>query len=151
MSQWRISVVMCVWGSKCFLYLDVHVPRCGRFSAVVLLKWFSVSRACGSSSSAMPWLEYFLFPGYPRALAFSLHGFLLLFCSSCWTLTIQKTCLRALLFFFSSAWSNLLLRLPTNFSCISLLRIVRLLGWVPFMVVSDSLLSGFLLMMCFGR
>lgn len=60
------------------------------------------------------WLEYFIVSGQPRALAFSLHGFLLLFCSFFWTLTVQKNFSSSSVI-FSSAWSDLLLRLTINF------------------------------------
>lgn len=115
---------------KCFSYLDIHVPRFGEFSAVVLLKWFSVPLACHSFSSGMP------VTGIVHCFRVARGSCLF----SPWFST-------SLLFFlwdsngpedlssssagFSSAWSDLLLRL-TFFLNFSLLRIVHLVGWVLF-------------------
>lgn len=81
------------------------------------------------------WLEYFIVSGKPRALAFYLHGFLLLFCSFFWTLTIQKTSSSSVIFFFCLIWS-----VTEANIFFSLLRIVHLVRWL---LVCGSLLVTF--------
>lgn len=129
---------------KCFSYLDIHVPRFGEFSAVVLLKWFSVPLACHFSSSGMPVIgivhcfrvargSCLFSPWFSTSLLFFL-----------WDSSSPED-LPSSPAGFSSAWSDLLLRLTFffNFSVENCSP-----GGMGSFLWQPS--CDFLLMMCFG-
>ena len=111
LSQWRSLWVESVWGSLNFMYLDGHLPRFWKLSAIISLHVLTLSLSF-LSRTPIAWILFYLMLSHNSdRLSLLLFIFISFFFSE-WIISRDFSSSSQIL---SSAWLNLLMKLSVAF------------------------------------